>query len=115
MGIISEEFSKKGIEVLNAAVASYSPSIYFRKTKYLIEDIGLDFDEVIVFTDVSDVQDEAYYYDFDEYGNVITTARAPTDFSIFTDKDITLAEHIKTKLNNNSILIRFFSRSRSAS
>ena len=49
------------IEFLNAAVVSYSPIIYYRKIKYLI-DSGLRFDEVIVFSDPSDVQDEATTY-----------------------------------------------------
>jgi len=46
------------IEFLNAAVASYSPSTYYRKIKYLIE-TSLHFEEVVVFSDVSDVYDEA--------------------------------------------------------
>jgi hypothetical protein len=49
------------IEFLNAAVASYSPSIYYKKIKYLIEN-GLRFDEVVLFSDTSDVADEATTY-----------------------------------------------------
>ncbi|MGE0285221.1 MAG: hypothetical protein AB7I42_01305 [Bradyrhizobium sp.] len=49
------------VEFLNAGVASYSPSIYYRKIKYLIEN-GLRFDEVILFSDPSDVTDEATSY-----------------------------------------------------
>lgn len=49
------------IEFLNAAVASYSPVIYYRKVKYLL-DHGLTFNEVIVFSDISDVEDEATSY-----------------------------------------------------
>jgi hypothetical protein len=49
------------IEFLNAGVASYSPSIYYRKIKYLIES-GLQFDEVLLFADGSDVTDEATSY-----------------------------------------------------
>ncbi len=49
------------IEFLDAGVASYSPSIYYRKVKYLI-DSGLQFDEVVVFSDTSDVTDEATSY-----------------------------------------------------
>jgi hypothetical protein len=55
-----QERSEK-IEVLNAGVASYSPSIYYRKIEYLIES-GLQFDEVVVFSDPSDVNDEATSY-----------------------------------------------------
>ena len=55
-----QERSEK-IEFLNAGVASYSPSIYYRKIKYLIES-GLQFDEVVLFSDTSDVTDEATSY-----------------------------------------------------
>jgi hypothetical protein len=49
------------IEFLNAGVASYSPVIYYKKIKYLLE-LGLQFDEVVVFSDTSDVADEASSY-----------------------------------------------------
>jgi hypothetical protein len=49
------------IEFLNAGVASYSPIIYYKKIKYLLER-GLQFDEVVVFSDTSDVNDEATSY-----------------------------------------------------
>jgi len=49
------------IEFLNAGVASYSPSIYYKKIKYLLES-GLQLDEVVLFSDTSDVTDEATSY-----------------------------------------------------
>jgi lysophospholipase L1-like esterase len=49
------------IEFLNAGAVSYSPSIYYRKIKYLLES-GLRFDEVVLFSDTSDVKDEATTY-----------------------------------------------------
>jgi hypothetical protein len=49
------------VEFLNAGVASYSPSIYYKKIKYLL-DGGLQFDEVVLFSDPSDVVDEATAY-----------------------------------------------------
>ena len=53
-------------EFLNAAVVSYSPTVYYKKIKYLIE-AGLQFNEVVVFSDLSDVQDEAKaYFCFDD-------------------------------------------------
>jgi hypothetical protein len=55
-----QERSEK-IEFLNAGVASYSPSIYYKKIKFLIES-GLQFDEVVLFSDTSDVTDEATSY-----------------------------------------------------
>ncbi|HXW42198.1 MAG TPA: hypothetical protein VEK75_13405, partial [Xanthobacteraceae bacterium] len=54
-------------EFLDAAVLSYSPSLYYRKVKFLI-DSGLVFDEVVVLPDLSDVLDEATsYFCFDDF------------------------------------------------
>jgi hypothetical protein len=58
-----------GVDVLNAAVASYSPVIYFRKMKDLLDRLALRVDEVVVFIDLSDIMDEKYFY-LDENGNV---------------------------------------------
>jgi hypothetical protein len=49
------------VEFLDAGVASYSPSIYYAKIKYLL-DKGLKFDEVVLLSDSSDVEDEATSY-----------------------------------------------------
>ena len=57
--------SSKKIEVLNAGVSSYSPIIYFKKIEYLI-DKGFEFDELIVFIDISDIEDEATIYRSDK-------------------------------------------------
>lgn len=54
------------IEFLNVGVASYSPTLYYRKIATLLNR-GLHFDEVIVFSDISDVPDEATsYFCFDD-------------------------------------------------
>lgn len=62
-GLLQRAGQQRGdkVEFLNAGVASYSPSIYYRKVKYLIES-GLHFDEVLLFSDASDVTDEATSY-----------------------------------------------------
>ena len=49
------------VEFLNAGVLSYSPTLYYRKVKHLLER-GLRFDELVVLSDVSDVYDEATHY-----------------------------------------------------
>jgi hypothetical protein len=49
------------VEFLDAGVASYSPSIYYKKIKFLL-DRGLKFDEVVLLSDSSDVEDEANSY-----------------------------------------------------
>lgn len=48
-------------EVLNAGVSSYSPVIYLAKVRHLIEDVGLKFDHLVVYLDLSDIQDEVLY------------------------------------------------------
>jgi hypothetical protein len=72
------------LDVLNGAVSSYAPSIYFAKAKYLL-DMGLQVDEIVVYIDISDVQDEAIFYRFDkdghiEEGNFDANCRSPEIF-----------------------------------
>jgi hypothetical protein len=69
------------LDVLNAAVASYAPSVYYAKTGYLLGS-GLQIDEIIVYIDVSDIQDEAIFYRFNkddhlEEGNFDPKCPAP--------------------------------------
>jgi lysophospholipase L1-like esterase len=49
------------IELLNAGVSGYSPTLYYQKIKHLL-DKGLRFDELVVLPDMSDVADEAARY-----------------------------------------------------
>lgn len=62
-GLLSKEGDKRPNKVtfLDAGVASYSPTIYYAKVKYLL-DKGLQFDEVVLLSDSSDVEDEATSY-----------------------------------------------------
>lgn len=69
-GIIDRTLRDKNVDILNGAAISYSPIIYWRKTKHLIETVGLEFNELVVFLDISDVRDEAESYYLDEQGNV---------------------------------------------
>ena len=64
-GILDQEYSD--IEILNAGVVSYSPKFYFLKTKYLIEEVQLEFDELFVFIDNSDPLNEITYKSFIPY------------------------------------------------
>jgi len=59
-GIVSKELEKENIELLNAGCISYSPKIYYLKMKYFLEK-GLEMDDLYVFIDISDVQDEIEY------------------------------------------------------
>ena len=57
-GLLSKHLGDKN-EVLNSALASYSPSIYFKKTEHFINQ-GYKFDQALVFLDVSDIFDELF-------------------------------------------------------
>ena len=57
-------------EILNSAVGSYSPSIYFKKTEYFINQ-GYTFDQAIIFLDVSDIYDELFIK-FNKDENILT-------------------------------------------
>ena len=54
----SDEIFEKYKEVLNAGVVSYSASIYYAKIKYFLEQ-NFKFDELIVYIDVGDIENEA--------------------------------------------------------
>lgn len=60
-GMLADALAARNTEVLNAAASSYCPIIYFRKLKYWMEEKGLEAGEVIVFLDMSDIQDETFY------------------------------------------------------
>lgn len=62
VGLVEQKLGPLGYDILNAGVASYAPTIYYLRTKYLLEH-GLKFDELVVFVDISDLQNElAYQY-----------------------------------------------------
>ena len=63
------KYLKQDYEVLNAGVGSYSPSNYYFKIKYYI-DQGYKFDHIIIFLDISDVVDEQQYK-YDNSDNLI--------------------------------------------
>ncbi len=67
VGLIENALKEKH-SILNAGVTSYSPIIYWKKIDYLINKVGLQFDELIVYLDVSDIQDEASIYKLNDSG-----------------------------------------------
>lgn len=64
-GLLAERGRARGVEVLNAAAVSYSPKLYELRTRWLVEREGLGFDRLVVFLDLSDVQDEVNYEAFE--------------------------------------------------
>jgi hypothetical protein len=67
-GMLTARFPQ--YEILNGGVSSYSPSNYLNVVRTLL-DKHVEFDDVYVFIDMSDTQDEAaYYHDIDASGAV---------------------------------------------
>ena len=62
VGRISAVLAADGYEVLNAAVASYAPTIYYAKLRYLLKTQALKMSDAVVFIDLSDIWDEATCY-----------------------------------------------------
>jgi hypothetical protein len=71
VGIIGAQLLNKGIEVLNAGVSGYCPSIYFRKIDHLMREAEVQFQELVVLLDISGPENETYYYEIGPLGNVI--------------------------------------------
>jgi hypothetical protein len=69
VGLVARALDKEGVEVLNAACVSYCPIIYYRKIRWLL-DQGLKFEDVVVYIDMGDIQDEVCYR-LDGDGNVV--------------------------------------------
>ena len=68
-GLLQNELGNN-YEILNSAVESYSPSIYFKKTDFFLSQ-GYVFDKVLVFLDLSDIYDELFIK-FDDNQNIIS-------------------------------------------
>lgn len=106
-GLIAETLRARGIEALNAGVTSYSPVIYARKVRHLIEDVRLDFDEVVVFLDISDIEDEASHYMLGAEGRVIDQSpEATRHFHADTRPEKTRFERFKRFLVTHSLTLR---------
>lgn len=81
-------------EFLNGAVESYSPSNYFNVARTLL-DKGLKIDEVIVFIDMSDAQDEAAFYrDIDASGAVAGPRQIVHNGGWYASLRLYITEHL---------------------
>ena len=73
VGLIAAQLPDK--KIANLAVASYAASIYYTKLLALLNN-GYTFKEVVVYIDISDIQDEANYSIID--GKVVDTLKNTT-------------------------------------
>ena len=64
VGLFENKLDRSKYEVLNAGVASYSPKLYYLRIKYLLEEVGLKFNELFVYIDRSDIVNEITYENF---------------------------------------------------
>ena len=64
--LIDPQRKSKNVEVLNAGIGSYSPTIYYVKTLHMLNQLKIDFDHMVICLDISDIQDEAGTYEIDD-------------------------------------------------
>ena len=93
-------------EFLNSSVEGYSPSNYLNTARMVMQR-GIDFDEAIVFIDISDAQDEAaFFHDVDSSGAVATASQKLVKSSWYSE--------VRLWTNNNLLLtndvFQFFER-----
>ena len=62
------------LNIANLGVSAYSPSVYLKKVEYLLQN-GINFEHLIVFIDISDIQNEARDYTENADGSVTKTRR----------------------------------------
>lgn len=83
-------------EFLNGSVEGYSPSNYLNTARMVLRN-HVEFDEAIVFLDISDAQDEAaFFHDADRSGAVATASQKSTQTSTYSG--------MRLWINNNLLL-----------
>ncbi|MBP1670013.1 MAG: hypothetical protein H6Q21_2379 [Bacteroidetes bacterium] len=63
-GLLQSFYDSLHVEILNGSAVSYSPKIYYLKSRWIIEKMGLRTDELVVCLDLSDLQNELVYEDY---------------------------------------------------
>ena len=106
-GILSEKFSDKGINIINLSATSYSPVIYYRKTKYFVENYDLKFSKMFLFYDISDPYDELYRYDLK---NDIVVDKKNKDTYLEERLNFNFLHNVKKFIFNNTTVIYFVSK-----
>ena len=93
-------------DFLNGGVDSYSPSNYLNVANMVLAK-GVDIDEVMVFIDISDVQDEAAFYrDLDSSGAVAAAEAGRQIFPWYVKNRSRIAFHLAF----TNYLVEFFER-----
>lgn len=93
----------KNYNLLNLGYVSYSPSIYFKRIKYLIEEDNLRFSRIFIFIDHSDIQDEGIFYREDINGNIVRKWTSDEENKKRNQKYI-----VKNYLKQNSFIYKLY-------
>ena len=88
-------------EILNSAVGSYSPSIYYKKINFYLGQ-GYKFDQALIFLDLSDIYDELFIK-FNEDGEILTFSEKKKQ-NIFKTSFYQLGYFLR----ENTVVFRFF-------
>ena len=81
-------------DFLNGGVGGYSPSNYLNTARIAMGE-GIDFDEAIVFIDISDAQDEAAFYrDVDSAGAVGIPERHFFNRTWYSNMRMAISDHL---------------------
>jgi hypothetical protein len=98
VGIIANKIARAGgdTEVFNGGVVSHSPRLYLLHLQDLMERQGAKFDEIVVFIDVSDIQDELVYEDFTP--GRVTLSLALRTFKQFAEQNSLIANVLFNRL-----------------
>ena len=109
VGRLSTQFPD--VEFLNAAVQSYFPTVYFKKIKYLVEIVGLQMDEVVVFLDISDIDNEYQRSDWQttkqflrDHSLTVQFAYALKNFLFGRFDSHSVTEFVKKSIAANAVL-----------
>ena len=106
-GILTNRLKDKK-NLINMSAISYSPSIYFYKTKFFIENYNMKFSDMYVFIDISDPYDELYRYEVKNERVINRTNLNNPFINNFYDKII---HYIKKIVSNNTTILYFTLRS----
>ena len=82
------------IRIANLGVASYSPSIYLKKTEWFLKQ-GIHFDHMMVFVDISDIQDEAATYKELDNGSITGIASVHELFGVNQSRIVIVKDFVK--------------------
>ena len=88
---------------LNLGYVSYSPSIYFKRLEYFINEKNLNFEKIFIFVDHSDIQDEGIFYREDKRGNIVRKWLSDDEVKWKNNK-----HKIKNYLKQNSFIFKLF-------